>query len=287
MPSPTLILTALTCEAQPIIKAWNAKPLREQPCAERFQVFSANNTYIATTGIGKVRAAIAASTLLSSLFPGTFQGDAPPLVVNIGIAGSTDQELSIGALTYINKVRDVTTNTRFYPDILVKHNLPESQLDTYDHPVSAPPAGAVTVDMEGSGIIQAVTTLSSPSSMCIVKVISDHCTGIRITPEEAASLIAQHRDTLHRLIHTISTTLPEPARLSAKDRLLLESAASHATLSLSQRIELLRRVAALHARGVLWSAQIESLLATPIATKEERNTAYNKLLQALSEGASL
>lgn len=287
MPSKTLILTALSCEATPLIKAWDAKPLRGHPCAERFQVFQSHDTYIATTGIGKVRAAIATSALLTGLFPGTFHGEAAPLVVNIGIAGSSNTQLSIGALTYINKVRDVTTNTRFYPDILVRHSLPESPLDTYEHPVTTPPEAPVTVDMEGSGVIQAATTLGSPSALCILKVISDYCTGQRISPHEASTLIAQHTDSLHNLLDTIRSALPEPSRLSADDRALLETTYSHAALSLSQRIELQRRITALQAQGIPWAPTITRFVTTPITTKEARNIAYTALLHELSEAVTL
>lgn len=287
MPSKTLILTALPCEAAPLIQAWDAKPLREHPCAERFQVFHAHDTYIATTGIGKVRAAIATSALLTGLFPGTFQGESTPLVVNIGIAGSSDTTLSIGTLTYINKVRDVATNTRFYPDILVRHSLPESSLDTHDHPVTTMPATPGIVDMEGSGIVQAATTLGPPSSLCILKVISDYCNGTRISQQAARSLIAQHTDSIHNLLHTIHSSLPEPARLSADDRALLEASYNHAALSLSQRIELQRRITALQAQGIPWSTSIARFLTLPITTKEARNTAYTALLSELCEAVTL
>jgi adenosylhomocysteine nucleosidase len=287
MPRNVLIVTALPCEAKPLIDVWQAKPLREHPCAERFQVFHARGVYIATTGIGKVRAAIATSALLTGLFPSIFSGEAAPLVVNIGIAGSSDATIPLGTLAYCNKIRDVATNTRLYPDILLRHPLRETSLDTYDHPVTTPTNEPVVVDMEGSGVAQAALALGSPSTLCILKVISDHCTGVRITPEQATALIAKNTDTMYELVESLRDTLPEPARLTSEDKALLETTAHHATLSLSQRIELLRRVSALHARGVAWNSPVTEFLSLPISTKEARNNAYQRLLQQLSEATQL
>jgi nucleoside phosphorylase len=293
MQRSTLIVTALSCEATPLIQAWEAKPLREHPCAERFQVFRADDTYIATTGIGKLRAAIATTALLTglfgdtALFRGSLHGEAAPLLVNIGIAGSSDSSLPIGELTYCNKVRDVATNTRFYPDILVKHQLPEVSLETYDHPVTEAPEAKVVVDMEGSGIIQAAITLGAPSSVCLLKVISDHCSGNRVTADQASQLISLQTDSIRSTISAICSTLPEPKRLTAADRKLLESTFAHASLSLSQRIELQRRVTALQAQGIAWSPTIVRFLASSVSTKEARNKAYKALLQELSGAVSL
>jgi adenosylhomocysteine nucleosidase len=280
-----LVISALQCEAAPLIKAWGAKPLREHPCAERFQVFHTDRVFIATSGVGKVRAAIATASLLTGLFINN--GEPPPLVVNIGISGSSDGDLPIGSLTYINKVTDIATNTRFYPDIVIRHGVVESALQTYDHPVTTPPTEPVTVDMEGAGFIQAATTVVAPSSICILKVISDRCLGERLTKEQASGFIAQHADSVQVLLRAIIQGLPEPAQLSLDDRALLRNAFAHATLSLSQRIELERRILALQAQGVQWSEAIELFVKTPIATKEARNAAFAALLSDLAKEVAL
>jgi hypothetical protein len=79
MAKEILIITALSCEAAPLIKAYEARPLRENPCAERFQVFYRNGVYIATSGIGKIRSATATSALMTSLFPDLYRGGESPL----------------------------------------------------------------------------------------------------------------------------------------------------------------------------------------------------------------
>ncbi len=282
-----LILTALPCEAKPLISIWQATPLRENRCAERFQVFHAPGVYIATTGIGKLRAAIATSALLAGLFPTSSSNGGTPLVVNIGIAGASDTTVPLGTLTYCNKIRDVATDTRFYPDILLKHELAESALDTHDHPVKTPPLEPVLVDMEGSGVAQAALALGAPSTLCILKIISDHCTGVRIRSEHATTLIAQNAERIQTLLEALRSTLPEPERISPAEQALLEATALHATLSLSQRIELLRRVNALQARGVNWHNAISEFSSQSVTTKEARNRAYKRLLQQLSEAALL
>jgi nucleoside phosphorylase len=277
MAREVLIVTSLTCEAAPLRKSWDLTPLRENPLSERFQVFQADGVYVAVSGIGKVRSAIATSALLTGLF----QSDDQPIALNIGIAGASPLDLPRGAIAYINKVRDAATNTRFYPDIFVRHNLPERQLDTYDHPVTTAPTEPIVVDMEGSGFMQAVSGLSSPSNAALLKVISDHCDGTRCTPEDASALISSNLSTIEQVVSNLRTHLLNPPSLSCEERALLDQVTTHAAFSLTQRIELARYVESLKAQGVSCAEELKAVLQLPTTTKEARNNLYHSLLHAL------
>lgn len=287
MSKRTLIITALACEAAPLIEAWQAKPLRENPCAERFQVFHNDGVYIATSGIGKVKSAIATSALLTSLFPQAYSGDESPLVVNIGIAGHSTTALPIGTLTYINKVVDVASKARFYPDVLIRHGLIESTLETHDHPVTTPPDYPVSVDMEGSGMIQAALAITAPSSVCILKVISDHCSGDKLNQEQVSSLVAQNTEKIISIISLIRDDLPDFQRLSSSDQDLISTVCNHLRFTLTQRTEVQRRVQALHAQGADWKAVVNPLLQIQPGVKENRNQNYYQLLNQLAKGTRL
>ena len=283
MAREVLIVTSLTCEATPLRKAWALTPLRENPLGERFQVFHADKTYVAVSGIGKVRSAIATSALLTGLFP----IDSQPIALNIGIAGGAPSDLPRGAITYVNKVRDVTTNTRFYPDILVRHHLPERQLDTHDHPVTAPPTEPVVIDMEGSGFMQAVSSLASPSNAGLLKVISDHCDGTRCTPEDASALIDANLATIEQIVSSLRTELLNPPSLSPEERELIHQVTTHASFSLTQRIELVRYVEGLKAQGAPFIEPLRAVLLLPTTTKETRNKLYHSLLHELRREVTL
>lgn len=278
-----LIITGLTCEAAPLREQWALTPMREDPISERFQVFHRDGVYLAISGIGKVRSAIATASLLTWL---QTRGSTP-VVANVGIAGASQPTLPLGSLVYVNKVRDSATNTRFYPDIIVKHDLPEYALDTYDHPVTIPPTEQVLVDMEGSGFMQAVTALGSPSSACILKIISDHADGSTVTPTQVSAIIAAHSSRIHAILSALQVELPPVRQLSTEDRVLLDAVIAHTSLSLSQRIELVRRIEALNAQGIEYRATLSAVLALPVRVKDERNAAYHSLLRELSEGSSL
>jgi adenosylhomocysteine nucleosidase len=283
MKRTVLILTSLACEATPLRKAWELSPLRENPLGERFQVFQRDGIYLGVSGIGKVRSAIATSALLSGLFEPHY----PPIAINLGIAGASITQLARGTLVYINKVRDAATNTRLYPDILLRHNLPEFPLDTFDHPVTTPPSDAVVVDMEGSGFMQAVTALSSPSLSCLLKVISDHCDGTRCTPEDASTLIRDNLPAIEQIVSALRSELTDPPTLTQSEREILALLTTHASLSLSQRIELNRLVESLKAQGAPFIERLRSALETPVTTKEERNTFYRELVHGLTQEVSL
>jgi spore photoproduct lyase len=283
MAREVLIVTSLTCEAAPLRKAWDLIPLRENKLGERFQVFHADGVYVAVSGIGKVRSAIATSALLTGLF----SIDDQPIALNIGIAGGAPSDLPQGTITYINKVVDVTTNTRFYPDVLLRHNLPERQLNTFDHPVTTPPTEPAVVDMEGSGFMQAVSGLSSPSNAALLKIISDHCDGTRCTPNDASALIGSTLSSIEQIVAMLRTELLNPSLLSHADRELIHQVTTHAAFSLTQRIELVRYLESLKAQGVPFIEQLRAVLLLPTTTKEARNNLYHSLLQQLRREVTL
>ena len=278
-----LIITALQCEAAPLISAWQLKPLRENSLGERFQVFSDGETSVAVSGVGKIRAAIATSVLLSALLA----EEVSPIVMNIGIAGSSTRDLAIGSLVYVNKVRDVATNSRLYPDVLLAHGLPEAMLETHDAPVTTPPSSPLLVDMEGAGFLQAALTLISPSQTCILKVVSDYCTNYHITPVEAQELISSNISVVTDIVTGLRNELPEPARMTEQGRALLESVCLHAGLTLAQRIELGKVLRSLQAQGICFEAPLKTILSTSVATKDVRNRAYHSLLRELRAEVSL
>jgi nucleoside phosphorylase len=278
---PVIIVTALPCEAAPLIEARRLKPVRGKPLFERFQVSASDEgTFVAVTGIGKLKSAAATAALYATLAV-----ECEPLLVNIGIAGAAPDSCALGTPFIINKVRDVATNTRFYPDILVRHSLSEAALETHDAPLSTPPSPATLVDMEGAGFMQAATLVAAPSEIALVKVVSDHCDGKRLTPRDATSLISAHTDTILKLVDTLRTEITPSITLSQSERDVLDEAAEHAHFSHHQRLELAR--AALHrkARGEHFIDEVQALLKATISSKSERATSYHQILAKLQESS--
>ncbi len=277
-----LIITSLMPEASPLVDAWGLKLTRSGEIEDRFQLFHSNNLYLGVSGIGKLRSSVATAALISHLLA----KHGSLVAINLGIAGAAPSTAPIGTLGLIHKVRDVATNCRTYPDVLLKHPVQEFALDTHDHPVTTAPTAPVLVDMEGSGFMQAATTLLPPSAVAILKVVSDHCDGTRCTPQGTVDLIAQHVDTITGIIEALRTDLTDPPQISAGEQSVIDSLVQHARLSTTQTIELVRRLRAKKAQNAPFMDVLQELLTHPIQTKDDRRVAFHALLQTL-EGDSL
>ena len=275
-----LVIVSLPSEAKPLIEHWKLKPLRRNQTEERFQLSHNNGIYLAISGMGKVRSAIATSALLASKVCSTPN----PIIANVGIAGSSINDLLPGTLVYINKIRDFASNVSFYPDVILKHRLPEAPLETHDTPVTTQLSNRAIVDMEASGFIQSALSFMAPSTVMILTVISDMCDGTKITPQDASTHIQGHVETIGHLVEGMRTHLPEPIALDDVDLKTLESIVSHAQLSTSQTHELTRCVTALKAQQKPFLAPLKNLLTKSITSKSERNAHFTELLETLYGG---
>jgi nucleoside phosphorylase len=256
--------------------------VRGKPLFERFQVSASDEgTFVAVTGIGKLKSAAATAALYAAL-----AADSEPLLANIGIAGAAPDFCPMGKPFVINKVRDAASNTRFYPDIIIRHPFSEAALETHDSPVLTPPPTEILVDMEGSGFMQAATLLVAPSEIAVVKIVSDFCDGRKLTPNDAATLIAPHTNDIFSLLDAMRAEVTPLPTLSASERSALEEAAQHAHFSHHQRLELSR--AALHrkARGECFINDVKALLGLSITSKTERTAAYQSIIARLQEGCT-
>lgn len=275
---PIIVIAALMSEAAPLVEQWGLKLVRNASLLERFQTFSGDGRYIAVSGIGKLKSATATAVLTSTLGQ-----ENEPLLVNLGLAGAPSTHATRGDLFIINKVRDVTTNTRFYPDILVRHPIRESGLDTYDHPVTTPPTEPVLVDMESSGFMQAATSIVSPSSVLVLKVVSDGCDGERLTPADATSLIEARLAVIDAVIASFHAELKAAPSLSSDELSSLEQLIIMAHFSQSQRLELMRSLVAFKARGGTVSDILASCGVREVSAKHARRALFDALMNQLRE----
>jgi len=274
-----VIITALMPEAAPLIEAWGLKPLRGDPLLERFQTHHADGIHLAVSGIGKLKSATCTSTVLSRI-----PQHEEPIAVNIGIAGAVPTVGARGELILVNKVRDIATNTRFYPDIIIKHSLVEGSLETHDTPVTQGCSVPGLVDMEGAGFMQAATTLVAPSSVLMLKVISDLCDGERISPQAASLLIRNSLPAIEEVITAWRGELSPAPMLSQEERALLRESLSHVHLSATQTFEIERIVHACKAQGLPWRDTLESLFQLEVSTKQRAKEIFSELQRTLKEG---
>ncbi len=166
-----LIVCALMAEAKPLIAHLR---LKKDFSVKEHELFLGEETELIVSGIGKIKAAIATTALLAR-----HKGRTDLCLINIGICGSV-QHCENGAIYLVNKITDNATGKSFFPDILLKHALPEASLSTYDTPVSKESGHELSsdlVDMEAAGILIAAQMYLYPHQILCLKIVSDRLEG--------------------------------------------------------------------------------------------------------------
>ena len=212
-----IFATALPAEARPVISQLGLK----QQCQINHQKFYRSGKYgLIITGIGKVASATGVARVLTE-FPET------RLIVNVGLCGAVSEQIPAETLYAIRSIRDHSTGRRFLPDIIIKHNLPETGLETWDHPVSQSYRDQVQadlVDMEASGFYEAASQQLASHQIHCLKIVSDH---LDTTPPGAAAvreMVGRHTTAI--LEYAQQAELPdesEPHILDDRDEVELQN----------------------------------------------------------------
>lgn len=224
------IVCALACEAGPIIRSLG---LGRDLAVPGFERFDGPRARLIVSGIGKLRSAIATTSLLAAASPAELEGSC---AVNIGLCGAPGEH-AIGRLLWINKVTDAGSRRRYYPDILARHELPEAQLVTHDRPYYGGEesfAGAAA-DMEAAGFFEAASCYLSWSRLACLKAVSDHLERRKLTPLSAESLVSLCAPEIARVLDRLSETCaPRPAPIGLADRALLDALRGKLKLTAAQ-----------------------------------------------------
>lgn len=183
-----LLAIALHAEARPVIERFRLK--QDGSCD--LPVFRRDEVWLAVTGTGRMKSAIATTSLLSRV-----GRDEDAVIFNLGIAGHTQQAgegpVKVGDRFLANRITEQSTGRSFYPDLLARTPLAESAVTTVDRPLERTDAGAVEpglADMEAAGFYQAAATFLPPHRIGCVKVVSDHLETGRFDKDWIGGLIA-------------------------------------------------------------------------------------------------
>lgn len=156
------IVTALSCEAKPIISFYKLKKLDKKLS---FPIYYHENIYLIVSGIGKINAAIAVA-MIKSLLP-----DTDLTWLNIGIAGHRDYE--VGNIFLGHKIIDQSVLKAYYPAFLDEVPLQSSIICTVDKPELQFNDDYI-YEMEASGFMQAALKFSTIEYIQCCKIISDN-----------------------------------------------------------------------------------------------------------------
>ena len=157
------IITALNCEAQPLIARYKLKARAE---SSPFSIYSNDAMRLIVSGIGKISASAATSYLYAISDPMQHH-----IWFNVGVAGHRYRSLGEGILAH--KVSDMGSKKSWYPTCIFKAPCDTACLETHDKSVSLYPPDAA-VDMEASGFYETACRFSTTEFIHCFKVISDN-----------------------------------------------------------------------------------------------------------------
>ncbi|BDA80009.1 hypothetical protein LPTSP3_g29390 [Leptospira kobayashii] len=185
-----VITFALVSEAKPWILALGAKP---DPTQGRFRYFRTQEHILAVTGVGKLAAALALGEISHKI---PKEERKYHRIWNLGIAGTTSPNKSLGDFFWINRITDDSTKKEYFPERIESFSLKaEAHLTTFDRPVSFSKArnskplpnfrelseseseSVDLVDMEASGFFEAASLYFDLEQIQVGKIISDHLEG--------------------------------------------------------------------------------------------------------------
>lgn len=178
-----LIIAALQKEAAPLISRFR---LKKDMSIFELPVYLGPDAVLAVSGVGKLRAAIAATFLLSRNYCPMQE----VLLCSIGFCGSRSDQYPPGTLCAVFKVTDADTKRDYYPDYPISADLgiPGSGLlcipgvvRSAEDPLLRSFPDAELVDMESAGVMEAGGRFLQTHQTLLLKIVSDLLTG---TPGE-------------------------------------------------------------------------------------------------------
>jgi nucleoside phosphorylase len=285
-----LIISALQKEAAPLISLFR---LKKDMNIHEFPVYLGKDAVLVVSGVGKLRAAIAATFLLS----GNYCPAHGALLCNIGFCGSTSEKYPPGTLCAVHKVTDADTRRDYYPDypISVDIGVPTSALlcvpqiiRSKTDPLLLPFPDAELIDMESSGIMEAGARFLQTHQVLLLKIVSDvlasNATDMlnpKLLDEYMLSGVLLAEPILRKANEDIRRS---PGLIDEKDlREWIDSVSIrlHLTVQMERRLYLAARKALLS--GIRPEAILSSFPDSSPSGKQERTAALEQFILSFGE----
>lgn len=208
------LLCALQSEARILIEYYNLEKKNNSQC----EFYECENIRLFITGPGKIHSALATQRYLFNLIDLECRPK-DQFFINLGICGCKDPAVPIGSLYLIHQIIDHASGMRFYPGIQFKHPLDEATLTTFDkakYDALDIPVESLCVDMESSGIFQALLFYITPNQMMFLKMVSDHLTCL----EKNSRIPQQHVQKQIQVISNIILQIQQNVNDSSTTKLI-------------------------------------------------------------------
>ncbi len=280
---PILLAVALHPEARPVIERFRLK----QDASFALPVFRRDEVWLAVTGTGRMKSAIATTHLVTQVENGE-----NAIFFNLGIAGHTQKAgegpVEVGDRFLVNKISEQGTGRSFYPDLLARTPLAESSVTTVERPLDRADADGVEpglVDMEAAGFYQAAAAFLPPHRIGCVKVVSDHLETPRLDKNRVGELIAGALDEFEETIAAYRT-VSDGGRdvLTDADVRIVEHIRSRLRLTASRHRMLsdLVRAYKLHTGSDM--PDLSTFTRVTVKTKQEGDAQFERIRDILSVG---
>ncbi len=194
------IITALQCEAKPLIHHYK---LKGESSAAGFRLYQNETIRVVVSGLGKMNCAAACAYLYAR------HDEAPDQAwLNLGIAGHATATL--GTPLLMQKITDQASGLSWYPPTLFAPPCDTATCLTIDRPTSDYPADSC-VEMEASGFYTSASRFASAELIHCLKIISDNreAPPSHIDEKKIEGWIAAQWPTIEQLIQSLQAITSE------------------------------------------------------------------------------
>ena len=201
------IVTALLCEAKPVILKYKLKKITGN---HPYQIFQDNKLSLIISGVSK-----AASASASGYAHAIKASPSHSAWLNIGMAGHSKFEIGSGFL--VNKIHDRSTEQTWFPPIVFEPPCTSDKLVTVDRPESEYKFDG-GVDMEASGFYSTASRFTTNELVQSYKVVSDNPRSPvrKFSTNEATDLINRNMEDISFLVDQL---LNDSHELSALNKI--------------------------------------------------------------------
>jgi adenosylhomocysteine nucleosidase len=200
------IICALRCEAESLINYYRMRCVTKSKIYNCYTSPDADIT-VTISGIGKDKAA--AATYYTSEYFHALKSDA---WLNIGIAGH--KSLEIGRAVLAHKVIDMTSDARWYPQVIFDVPCLTFPLKTLDKPSCD--YEEFLFDMEAAGFYKSASCISTCELIHVLKIISDNQDqpARRTDKTVVSDLVANQMNTVNSIIDSLQELSRELAAIN-------------------------------------------------------------------------
>lgn len=271
------LAAALYCEAKPFIAGFS---LKKDNSINKFQIFKNEDIILIITGTGCINTACGCTYLI-----GKFQGNKYDTFINIGICGSTDENINIGTTAICNKIINSNSKREFYPDMIFKHPFKEGSIESFSRIVEKSDMKYVVgdfVDMEAAGFFEAVSIFMPPHRIFSLKIVSDHLDGKNLTKDDITGLMEKSVDDIVNWILSIKNNSAEPKSiLSERDMDYINEIIDNLKLSVYMQNELKKLAEMYKVRNDNLTLALEPFTQIYCTSKHEGKMYFEGLIKQL------